>query len=798
MSTYHYYIVELDLPEVNGTCTINGNPGFSTPLTCADQDTYTTTIKTHKFTDTGLVLTESDIYKCVSKIAETTPKLKAGNGVASRATCTITINDFVGDPNMSSPALIDNPSIENQGTFFGKLKSRNIISNKSVRVKYYKQSNSVTTLIQTNYYIATDIKRNGSQRWTITCKDVLFKADDEKSQFPKIVTATLNADITSGQTSVVINADIADWTDYDDYTAVIGNDLLMITNATGSSTSVTLTTVRSFQITLGSRIIINTPDEHSAGDQVFRARKFINADLFDVIEKVFEDSDISTSEYDGTEIESELDTWIPNVAGSIDAIIYEPTESTKFLDSICSTFMLDIWTDTSVGKIRLKATSPWNTTTSILTEGEQIEYGSISIDEPADLRYSRAFLQYDKRKLTESDEDVNFTRSSLALNRDLEGELFYDEEKVKKLGKSIILSNKTSNIETADLTTVRHAQRFSNRPQIIKFNIEESDINFKLADVIEINTADNQDFYGNPKQSVRAQVTQITPKYSIGRTYTVRAITYNPFIGGISGTDISVNNDRDVNLFSTAGGPVSSGTYTFIFDKACYGQNSLAQAITTGSFPSGSTLNLVFVSGSTAVGAGGKGAEAPIAIGSPMNGYKGGNTLVCVSGLTINIYLSGTTPDFGNGTYTANGYLYAAGGGGASGGKDAFDPSDPGAGYDLDRAAGGGGAGCNFGTAGTGTGTAQPSPVITTAPTDGTQTLGGLGASVTGGDIDTFGGDGGDVGLGGGNATGGDQTGTGGAAGKALILNTSTLNIFTNGNTSRFVQGAGDAPTSIT
>ena len=127
--------------------------------------------------------------------------------------------------------------------------------------------------------------------------------------------------------------------------------------------------------------------------------------------------------------------------------------------------MLDMWTDLTTGKIVLKATSPWNTTTAVLREGIEINYGSISVDEDADLYYSRAFLQYDKRKLTESDDDANFARSSLAYDATLEGEYYYNAEKVKDLGKSIVLSNKLSNIETADLTTVRYAQRFSNRPQ---------------------------------------------------------------------------------------------------------------------------------------------------------------------------------------------------------------------------------------------------------------------------------------------------------------------------------------------
>ena len=760
MSLYHYYVVELDLLEVVGACTNNGNAGFSTTLTCSDQSSYSTSVKTHKFTDTGLILAESDIYKCVTKVSETTPKLKAGNGVASRAKCTINFRNFIGDPNLTSPALVANPLLEDNGNFFGKMKQRNILTNRPLRIKYYKVDAGVTTLVRTNHYICVGFKQSKSDMWTMSCQDILYKADNKKSQFPRIIKATLTSDITAGATSIAVTGDIADWTDYAKYTAVIGDDLLMITNATGSSTSVTLTVVRSISITLGSRTILNTPSTHNAGDEVFRGRKFVNADLFDVIEAVFTDADMSTTEYDGTAIAAELDVWLPSIASSVDAIFYEAEDSENVLNHLCQAFMLDIYTDTSIGKATLKATSPWNSTTSVLTEGVEITFNSVDIDEPSDLFYSRAFLQYDKRNLLSSDDDVNFKRSSIAFNSDLEGADFYGEEKVKKMGKSIILSNKSNNIEVANLTTVRYAQRFSNRPQTIDFEMEEADVDFKLGDVLEVRALQNQDNEGNVRFGVRAQAVQITPSYNIGRTYKIKTITYNPFIGGISGSDLPVNSQTDNNMFTIAGGPIAAGTFTFVFDKPYFGQDSLTQAIAAGSFVSGSVVNLVFINGAAAIGRGGDGRSG--------NGFNGGLTLKGTSGVTVNVYLNGTTPDFGNGTYTANGRLLSAGGGGggASGGQ----------GY----SGGGGGAGLIISSGGVGANQSFYGD-------DGTEEAGGSGALNAG--------DGGGHGQDGGN---GPQGQLGGLKGNCLDLNSGTINIITNGDTSRFIQGGGDAPSSIT
>jgi hypothetical protein len=770
MSLYHYYIVELDLLEVVGACTNNGNPGFSTTLSCNDQSSYSTSVKTHKFTDSGLILAESDIHKCVTKVSETTPKLKAGNGVASRAKCVVNFRNFVGDPNLTSPALVADSSLEDNGTFFGKLKQRNILTNRPLRIKYFKVDSGVTTLVRTNHYICVGFKQAKSDMWTMSCQDILYKADNKKSQFPRIIKAKLTSDITAGETSIAVTGDIADWTAYDKYTAVIGNDLLMITNATGSSTSVTLTVVRSVNITLGSRSIINEPSAHDSGDEVFRGRKFANADLFDVIEAVFEDADMLPDDYDSASMISELDVWLPSIANSVDAIFYEPDDSDGVLDDLCAAFMIDIYTDTSIGKATLKATSPWNTTTAVLTEGVEITFNSVDIDEPSDLFYSRAFLQYDKRRLLENDDDVNFKRSSIAVNTDLEGSNFYGEKKVKKMGKSIILSNKSNNIEVAELTTVRYAQRFSNRPQTIDFDMEEDDVNFKLGDVLEVRALQNQDNEGNVRFGVRTQAVQITPSYNIGRTYKVKTITYNPFIGGISGSDLPVNSEFDNNMFTIAGGPVSSGTFTFVFDKPYFGQNTLSQAITTGSFPSGSTVNLVFINGAVSVGRGGDGGNGS---GGNGNGSNGGLTLKGTSGTTVNIYLSGTTPDFGNGTYAANGKLIAAGGGG-------------GGSFNNGGSGGGGGAGFIISSGGT-----EPNQNFN--GDDGTQELGGNGGG--------GGGNGGDAGQDGNDGDAVDGSGspgpTGGLKGNCLNLNSGTINIITNGDTARFIQGGGDAPSSI-
>ena len=774
---YHYYVVELYLPYINGTCTLDGNAGYDTPLTC-DQQTPVST-RAYKFTDTNLVLNETNVYKCITTVNETTPKLKAGNGVASRATATIQLEDFVGDPNPDSPAVLANQAILRQGTFFGKLKARNIITNKAVTIRYYIRDKSGDQLVASRYYIATDLKNNGSGKWSLICKDILYKADDTKSQYPPLTDVSLASNITETTTTINVNGDLSGW-DATKHVAIVGDDILPITSVNSGS----LTVARPTTYTLGSRTITNTPSEHKLGDEVFRGRKFVNADLFDVIYDVLISSGIGGLQIDVAGMQAELNTWLASLDGSIDCIFYESEETTKVLDTICQTFLIDIWTDIEESRVTLKANSPWVDSVATLTDGVEITYNTIKVDEPESLQYSRAFIQYDKRKLTANNDDVNFTRASLSINSEYEGYLYYGEDKTKQLPKSIILSNKLNNQESAELTARRYAQRFSYRPQSFKFEVEESKLNFGLADVVTIVTPDNQGYDGDAETEKRAQITQITPKNKTGRVYQCEAITYNAFAGSVVGGDVTVTQAYDINLFTQAGGPTVADTYTFIFDGTTHGQNVNAQTVAVGSFPSGSIVEIILVNDALITARGGSGGSGVDSDPNGLNGSvgtNGGTTLSCTSGVTVNIYLGGTI-----GSHTANGRLYASGGGGG-GGDSSYTVIDPSEFYGV--GGGGGGAGAGFPAGSVGLGGAGEGGPDGEDGGAGTATTGGIGG-LGGGSPD--GGDGGDSGE-----NGQDAELVGGLAGKALIKNGATVNIYTNGNTSRFKQGSGDAPDSL-
>ena len=57
----HFTIIEIDLPVVEGACTISGEPGFGTPLSC---DQPSDAVKTYKFAEVDSpILPGSGIYR---------------------------------------------------------------------------------------------------------------------------------------------------------------------------------------------------------------------------------------------------------------------------------------------------------------------------------------------------------------------------------------------------------------------------------------------------------------------------------------------------------------------------------------------------------------------------------------------------------------------------------------------------------------------------------------------------------------------------------------------------------------
>ncbi len=90
----HFTIIEIDAPVVDS--------GFGTPVSSG---TPSTGMKTYKFNDYAGIIPEDGVRKCILSISETPTKLQPQKGLAVRASGSITMADFVGDPNPYAPSV---------------------------------------------------------------------------------------------------------------------------------------------------------------------------------------------------------------------------------------------------------------------------------------------------------------------------------------------------------------------------------------------------------------------------------------------------------------------------------------------------------------------------------------------------------------------------------------------------------------------------------------------------------------------------------------------------------------------
>lgn len=238
-------------------------------------------------------------------------------------------------------------------------------------------------------------------------------------------------------------------------------------------------------------------------------------------------------------------------------------------------------------------------------------------------------------------------------------------------------------------------------------------------------------------------------------------ISMSDFYGKSSLITITHTQNADidsVSIHDIMGSPTMVANYVFVNNAIITRTDSTTNAgISTGVFPSGSTLTIV--NKSYFRGAGGDGGD--VEVGAQYLGEPGAPALKLEMDVTID---------------NSSGYFYGGGGGGGSDRITSYGSKGSSAGF---GGGGGGGAGINGGSGGTSNGTTAE----TTNSTDGTASTGGNGGSATSNSgsaesnsVNRNGGDGGNPGQ-----PGNSGNNAGGAAGRAIYLNGFSANI-TSGN----------------
>jgi hypothetical protein len=665
LTQIHFEVVKFTLPSVSGTCTLGGGLGFGTPLTC---DEATNSTDTFKFTNEHApLIPESGIHRVIKSITETPTQLDPGKGLASRGSGSIVMNDFIGDPNPSSPAVAANEDIISQGTFFGKLAERNIMANRPLTIELHSETDaglSYPTPFQSRSYLVESLENNGNGTWTLKFKDVLSQINFDEHQYPSEDDGTLRTSINASTTTIPVDTSTYAINDV----ILIGDEFMTVLGVANIGTGTATLTVKTRGSDVSTpefsqRLTRTVADTHEAGDAIFKCAISDNQRIDDFLEIVLLDAGL-----DSTLITNSKPAWTAEVdewqSGTrINTLWHNRENVNDVISSVTTDYLLDIWYDPTADLIKLSAISEWKQSNLVVSEGREITYNKFKYKADDQLRATRAFVVYGKRFLARSDDDENYTGASVFRDSILEGSDYYGKPKAFKFENSKLLDS-----ASGDLLTKRYVTRFGLTPVVYNWPTEERFLNVNIGDVVDLDTPELQGFDGLTKSGTRAQILQIRPKYDPrkGRTHLIRALTYSPEFQSTDNIYRDFATMNNVNLFEEAGRPNLAVNLTFVFSNVKIGSTSnTLPAMRAGNFVAGSTITIIYINGNDHQSKGGEsGRGGSSFFDAESSSWKylpgssagtDGGTCYEDDGIATTIYLSGAT---GNATYpTADGYL---------------------------------------------------------------------------------------------------------------------------------------------
>ena len=715
----HFVLYELVLPYCT-VCTPSGDltEAWHTPVTCEESSDSEYRLWLAS-SDAPTVLSQpvasinlksklnSQIFRCVTKASESTPKLKTGEGQASRGTMSITCTDFNGD---SGPI-----NFSDSGTFFGKLRARNILSGKKIITHIFTIAGSagqeVLQEIGTSTHFITNTELSNGV-FKLSAKDALKDIEEFSQKFPIPSEIVLTSDVNTSATVIPVS----ETTGILAASVVRIDDEFMYVNSIGANTLNVAT--RGTTITNPDSTVVykTNVSSHSTNSTVQPCYVMSKTPLATVLNDIYTALEL-TNYTDLAQWQSEISEW--NSGAFLYGVFSKPESGSGLIDRLLNSYLIDSWLDQPTQKIKVSAVTAWKESVRILEEGNDIS--DLSITESEDKRFSRAYMYNKKDFKAENDDIINYSKLTISTDNSVETDDFYGSIKVKEFDNNDFIS--TSSAQT---TVARYIQRFSRAPKTIKFKMEERKLaSTKISDIVDIVSRDSQTPSGEFLQARdRAQIIRIQPDFDkIGRQYNVEAISYVPLIASNPNDELVIELSGslfDVNLFARAGAPNIPINVTFVLNNCTIGSTAFnVPAVRAGNFEAGSRVKIICTNDTKWSAKGGENygfnyssfvVTSNYAItGQRTNGADSYNS----DGIETEIYLNYGTVD----SYVTSCEMYASGGAGGVGFAD-IDIVPP-----APVSTGGGGSGIAFGS-GAKT-TAFNFPTVTSG--DGSFTSGGSG-----------------------------------------------------------------------
>lgn len=426
--------VEIDVPYCTRTygvapctaaiSTTGDRKCFNTKSTCQDRPNFNESTVTLRFSMHGAAYQPSDIeaIPCVTQIDHQPGEISLGGDLGQRATVNVTFKDLRhsdtgagGDKYLADRAY--NPY--EQGTYWGKFRTRHrYIRGAAVRVIRGELGQSLGAMTTRHYVAEAFSGPTADGAFTLTCKDVLKLADNDRAKAPAVVDARLTADITNSATSITLtpsgigNAAFA----ASGHVAIAGKEAVSFTR---SGDVLTITRGQ-----LGTTAIA-----HKQNDRVQPILRYVSQDPADIIHDLLVNyAGVDSSFIDLAAWQAETDAYLGVLYS---ANIAEPTGVRQLVSELVEQACLAIWWDDIGQKIRLQVLRSVPATADTFSQETNLLRGSLQISEQPEKRISDVWTYFDQRNPCEPLQEDNF--KSIAVTTDLQRATDYGSPAIKKI-----------------------------------------------------------------------------------------------------------------------------------------------------------------------------------------------------------------------------------------------------------------------------------------------------------------------------------------------------------------------------
>ena len=523
-----------------------GTECYNTRNTCQYVPGFDKTTKVLRFAmPTNYLPKNIDAIPSVSGINTAPAVIRPGEDLGQRASVSVAFNDHPHHDRGLDPYVATRPyNPIKQGTYWGKWRARNpYFQSRGLRIIKGYLGQSLDEMTTRHYLMETISGPDASGRFTITAKDVLKLADDDRAQAPVASNGRLDGDIDESATSFTIQpAGIGS-----EYPSsgkiVIGSELMTFTRSGDNFTVV--------RAQSGTKV-----DTHSDDAAVQVVLEYDSKTPSFIINDLLTNYASVPAEF------IPLDDWTfeddTYLSRAYTVEIVEPTAVKDLIGGLCRTGGIYLWWDEISQLVQFKGIREPSFSLIELNDDADFLESSMRIKEQPRTRISQIWVYYGVIDPTEDlDESTNYHGLYVLVDADAESADQYGQPNIEKIyGRWISQFNRPA----AESLAQRRLSRYRDPPRHISFDLTFNSKKIDIGQIFWTNTRLIQSVSGenDPGRYLAVSYEQSESKINVSG----EEFNYQPLDDGGVKRVIVDNNTLNLNLrsaFDDIYSSVSSG-----------------------------------------------------------------------------------------------------------------------------------------------------------------------------------------------------------------------------------------------